>query len=237
MCACVFLFVVDCWQLYSCTMSERCLVNRLPTQRLFIQSLSICPHLIRNMSVHFPHKEYSVLCLDHALVEKHQSLAASCCCPPSRLSNSLNYMSSDLLSLHKLLGNIPTSLPLFTQTLQKGLRNILLVTAKMRTSIRKAAPSSQTKIKHKAGNFVEDTNAPVSLIEVRSDGSSRKSQVTKSLVETYIQNDFQAQPNKQPGSSQQPEHETIKLLCAYLFLALVDSRSWNLQLLTAGRNL
>lgn len=84
----------------------------------------------------------------------------------------------------------------------------------MRSSIRRAAPSSQTKIKHESVNFVEDNNAPVSLIEVRSDGSSRKSQVTKSLVETYIQNDFQTHPNKQPSSSQQPDHETIKLFCS-----------------------
>jgi hypothetical protein len=82
----------------------------------------------------------------------------------------------------------------------------------MRSSIRRAAPSSQTKADHHPLTFVEDSSDPVFLVETRSDGSSQKLQVTKNLVETYIENDYQTHPISTSGTLKQPDHEAIKLL-------------------------
>ncbi|USP72805.1 hypothetical protein yc1106_00079 [Curvularia clavata] len=83
----------------------------------------------------------------------------------------------------------------------------------MRTSVRRAAPSSRTKLISTQTTFVEDNSAAVSLIEVRSDGTAQRLQVTKSLLETYIEHDYQTQPISN-SSAVQPDYETIKLFCS-----------------------
>lgn len=86
---------------------------------------------------------------------------------------------------------------------------------RMRTSIRRAALSLEPKLVSDPMTFVEDDNVPVWLIEVLSDGTARRLQVTESLLEIYIEHDYQTKPtnNKQ---ALYPGHETIKLLCAHL---------------------
>lgn len=91
----------------------------------------------------------------------------------------------------------------------------------MRTLIRRAAPSPRTTRTPDPTTFVEDTSDPVYLIEVCSDGSARRLQVTKTLLETYIEHDYQTQPTSNANLPQLPDHEKITLLCAHLLLVAV----------------
>jgi hypothetical protein len=86
-------------------------------------------------------------------------------------------------------------------------------------------------IAHSPLAFVENNQARVALIEVTSDGTSRRLEVTEELTKTYIETDFSASrtgscnmPILSSGQSlgtetaQQLESEVIKLLCEHPLL-------------------
>jgi hypothetical protein len=94
-----------------------------------------------------------------------------------------------------------------------------------------ASPPPRSMVAHSPLAFVENTQAPVALIEVTSDGVSRRLEVTEELTKTYIKNDFSVSrigdcymttlTNSQSlgaKAAQQPDSDVIKLLCERPFL-------------------